>query len=163
MFDHGKAMLPAEFIIEPLQNPCGILQMEFSCAVEVGTVKFDVAMDVGFVNVGTDHELMLSTRQLHGQLVGNLMGLLRRDLAGFERLDDSVHDNVAVFGLAAPGKLVIKPFADLKFLGGGFRGTHIGRYEVAVLGFLRFLIVFVPLNHRLAARPVPHRFSRTNI
>ena len=59
-------------------------------------------------------------------------------------------------GLAPSGDLEVKPLAKFKFFGGGFRGTHERGHQLAVLGFLRFLVIVVPVRHGLLPGPVPH-------
>ena len=66
-----------------------------------------MAMDMRLVRMRRHNELMLPVGELHGQLIGDLVRLLRRDLAGLEGLDQAVHENIPVFGLAPPGQVVI--------------------------------------------------------
>ena len=45
-------------------------------------------VNVAFVNVGTDKELILALCPAHGRFIADFVCLLRRDLAGRERLPD---------------------------------------------------------------------------
>ena len=115
-------MRPAQLVIKPPQNHCGLLHIpEFAITVEVGAVKFYVRMDMGFVHMGGYNKLMLASGKLHCQLIADSVGFLRADLPRLKGLDDAVHQHIPAFGLTAPGDLIVKLLADLKFFGGSFR------------------------------------------
>jgi hypothetical protein len=151
----------AKLIIEPPENQIGILHiLELPIAGKIGAVEFYMRMDVGLVNMGRHHKLMLPAGKLHSQFIGDLIGFFRTDLPRLEGLDDAVHDNLPALGLTAPGELIIKSFADFKFFSGSFWGTHIGKKQFAVPGFLRLLVIVVPFLHRLLPGSVLHDLSR---
>ena len=151
-------MGPAQFVIELPQKHRGLLDIpELAVTVKVGAVKLNVGMDMGLVHMGGHHKLVLAPGKLHSQLVTNAVGLLRGDLAGFERLDDAIHEDIMGRVLSAPGELEIELFAGLKLLGGGLRQTHIGGHQLAVDGFLRFLVVVQAVHHEPSA--VAHGFA----
>ena len=157
VLDHGQAVRPAQIVIEPPENQVRILGVyKFSVTVEVGAVKFYVRVNMGLVHMGGHNKLVFPLREFHRQLIADPVGFFRADLSWFEGLNDPVHDNVPVDGLAPSGDLEVKPLAKFKFFGGGFRGTHERGHQLAVLGFLRFLVIVVPVRHGLLPGPVPH-------
>ncbi len=62
--------------------------MEFPGTVLGGGVVINVIVNVPFVNVGADEELILALCPAHGCFIADFVCLLRRDLAGRERLPD---------------------------------------------------------------------------
>ena len=103
---------------------------------------------------------MLASGKLHRQLIADPVGFLRADLSRLEGLNHTVHDNIMVWRLTAPGDLMVQPLADLKFFCGGFRRTHERGHQFAAAGFLRLLVVVVPVRHGLLPGSVPHNFAR---
>ena len=141
-------MGPAQIVIQLPQDESGILNvLKFAVTVKIGTVKLNVGVNVGLVHMGGHHKLVLAFGEFHSQLIANVVGLLRGDLAGFEGLDDAVHEYVVSRVLSAPSELEIELFAGLKLLGGGLRQTHKGGHQLAVDGFFRFLIVVQAVHH----------------
>ena len=119
-------------------------------------------MDMGLVHMGGHHKLVLRFGELHSQLIANVVGFLRADLPRLEGLDHPVHDNAPACRLAAPSDLMIELLADFKFLGGGFRGAHIGGYPLTIVGFYRLLVVIQALLYGPLPGSVLHGVSREN-
>ena len=53
-------------------------------------------MNVLFVYMGTDEELILALCPAHRRFIADAVGLLRRDLPGFERLADLIAQHIRV-------------------------------------------------------------------
>ena len=100
-------MLAANFIVEPLECPAGLMNMEFPVTVQIDAVELNMAVDMRLVRVCCHNELMLSIGKLHCQFAGDLVCLLRCDLTGFEGLNDTVYENIPTLGLIPPGQVVI--------------------------------------------------------
>ena len=108
VFNHGEAVRPAQLIIEPPQDKGGLPHIpEFTVTVEVGAVNLDMRMDMGFVHMGGNNELVLALCILHRQLIADAVCFFRTDLSRLKGLDDAVHQHIPALGLAAPGDLGI--------------------------------------------------------
>ena len=164
IFNDGKSVGAAYLVVHPAQNHRGVLHvLELPVAVQIDAVKLNVIVNMRFVDMRGDYELVPSPCEFHRKLIAYPVRLLRRDLSGFERLDNPVHNDVPLFWLAPSRNPVIKPFADFKLLGGCLRRTHIRGNQFPVLGLFRLLVVFVPLVHGREARPVFHGLAREKI
>ena len=97
-------------------------------------------MDMALVNVGRQHIGVLALQNLVGQPPPDLVGLLRRGLAGSKGLYQVVRQLVAF--LDGLGK------QHFKFYVRRFIGTAKGRYQHFVHGFLRVLNVVKGLFQR---------------
>ena len=102
---------------------------------------------MAFVNVGTDKELILALCPAHGRFIADFACLLRRDLAGRERLPDLKEQGPALHG-SARFRLVLA-FQQQELGGGGYRITKIGRHGPQLF---RIEPVGKPLLHRLDGR-----------
>ena len=100
-------MYTADFIVEPLERPAGLMNMELPVAVQIDTVELNMAVDMLLVRVRRHDELVLPLGKSHRQLAGDFVRLLRRDLTGLEGLDYAVHKNIPACGLAPPSQVVI--------------------------------------------------------
>ena len=89
-------------------------------------VVVNVIMNVPFVDVGTDKELVLALCPAHGRFIADFVGLLRRDLTGKKRLPDLKEQGPALHGPAC-FRLVLA-FQQQELSGGGCRITEIGRH-----------------------------------
>ena len=129
VLNYGEAVRPAQLIIEFPQDaqrgPFNIT--EFTVTVEIGAVKFYVRVNMGLVHMGGYDKLVLAPGKLHCQLIADPVGFLRADLSRLEGLNHTVHDNVMIRGLTAPGDLMVELLADLKFFCGGFRKSILSR------------------------------------
>ena len=74
--------------------------MEFPGTVLGGGVVINVIVNVALVNVGADEELILALCPAHGCFIADFICLLRRDLAGRERLPDLKEQGPALHGPA---------------------------------------------------------------
>ena len=61
-------------------------------------------MDMGFIHMGGHYKLMPPAGKLHRQFIAQAVGVLRADLPRLEGLDDTVHDNIMLWRLFAPGE-----------------------------------------------------------
>ena len=100
--------------------------MEFPGTVLGGGVAINVVVNVALVNVGTDKELILALCPAHGRFIADFVCLLRRDLAGRERLPDLKEQGPARYGSACLCKVLT--FYQKKLGGGRVRIAEIGRY-----------------------------------
>src|SRR5699024_7550676 len=61
---------------------------------QVDRTPNDMIMDMGFVDMGTDHKGMIALCEPLGKFNTQPVGFLRGDLAGFERLAHMVSDHI---------------------------------------------------------------------
>ena len=129
VLNYGKTVRPAQLIIEfPQDAQRGPFNVpEFTVTVEIGAVKFYVRMNMGLVHMGGYDKLVLAPGKLHCQFIADPVGFFRADLSRLEGLNHTVHDNVMIRGLTAPGDLMVELLADLKFFCGGFRKSILSR------------------------------------
>lgn len=88
---------------------------------------------------------MLPACKLQCQLIPQTVGFLRRDLAGFERLDDEIRDHILLRGALASGVRGIDLLADRKLLPCRIWLTLVRGYQQATLCFLRIFVIVQPL------------------
>ena len=94
VLDHGEAVRPAQLVVEPPEDQGGVLRvLKFAVTVQVGAVELYMGVDMSPVHMSGDHELMLSSCELHSQLVSQAVGLLRGNLSGLEGMDDPVYED----------------------------------------------------------------------
>ena len=101
--------------------------MEFPGTVLGGGVVINVIVNVALVNVGADEELILALCPAHGRFIADFVCLLRRDLAGRERLPDLKEQGPALHG--PPRFRLVLAFQQQELSGGGCRITEIGRHS----------------------------------
>ena len=111
-----------------------------------------MVVNVAFVNVGTDKELILALCPAHSRFIADFVCLLRRDLAGRERLPDLKEQGPALHG-PARFRLVLA-FRQKKLSGGGCRIAEVGRHSSY---FFRIEPVGKPILHCLNSR-FPSRY-----
>ena len=84
-----SSYLNAHPVREPPHRKTGANEaMEFPGTVLGGGVAINVIVNVALVNVGTDEELIVALCPEHCCCIADFICLLRRDLAGRERLPD---------------------------------------------------------------------------
>ena len=114
-------------------------------AVIGGGIVVNVIMNVLFVYMGTDEELILPLCPAHRRFIADAVRLLRCDLAGLERLADLIAKYIRVPPLLpACGGLVLG-LAQKELGIGGHMVATIGRDQLAALGLVRVLPVVKPL------------------
>ena len=138
-------MLNAHPVREPPQSKGRADEvMKLPGAVKGRGIEINMVMQMALVNVGTDEELVLSLRPAHSRLIADFVCLLRRDLAGRERLPDLKEQGPALHG-PARFRLVLA-FQQQELSGGGCRITEIGRHGPQLF---RIEPIGKPLLHRL--------------
>ena len=84
-----QLVLNAHPVREPPHRKAGADEvMEFPGTVLGGGAVINVIVNVALVNVGADEELIRALCPAHGCFIADFVCLLRRDLAGRERLPD---------------------------------------------------------------------------
>ena len=89
-------------------------------------VVVNVIMNVPFVDVGTDKELVLALCPAHGRFIADFVCLLRRDLTRRERLPDLKEQGPALHG-PARFRLVLA-LCQKKLSRGRRRIAEVGRH-----------------------------------
>ena len=144
--DDGEVVLEANEVGELAKRAPGAEEVaEFRRAVNGCRVKNDVVVDVPLVRVGADDVGVTPLQKALGQLTSDAVCLLRRDLAGLERLADVVRDHARLF---AAGVLRILPFREHELRRHELRRAAIGVDERAVFSFFRVLDVVHALSER---------------
>ena len=120
--DDGQAMLLADTVAgaadEVVAPLIGVIVL---VVLETDRIENQVIMDVIPVYVGGEDKLIFAAQDLPRQLHADPVGLLRRDLPRFKRLDEvSAQVRALVDGMAAgPGKFDV----------GGLRGAAEGGHQ----------------------------------
>ena len=118
--------------------------MEFPGAVKGRGIEIDVVVNVALVGMGADEKLVFAFRPAHRRFKAQLVCLLRRHLAGRERLPYLEEQRPAFHGPGG-GRLVFA-FHQQKLGGGCGRGAKVGGHSPQLLGVEP---VGKPLIHRL--------------
>ena len=85
IYDHGQIVLQTYPVRQPPQGKRGADEVaELPGAVIGGGIVVDVIMNVLFVYMGTDEELILALCPAHRRFIADAVGLLRRDLPGLK-------------------------------------------------------------------------------
>ena len=101
ILDIGQLVLNAHPVREPPHRKAGADEvMEFPGTILGGGVVINVIVNVALVNVGAYEELILALCPAHGCFIADFVCLLRRDLAGRERLPDLKEQGPALHGPA---------------------------------------------------------------
>ena len=86
---HGQRVFQAYPVRQPPEGKAGAEEiMEFPGAVKGRGVEIDVVVDVALVGMGTDKKLVFAFRPAHRRFKADFVCLVRRHLAGRERLPD---------------------------------------------------------------------------
>ena len=153
ILNNRQLVLNAHPVREPPHRKAGADKvMEFPGTVLGGGVVINVIVNVALVNVGADEELILALCPAHGCFIADLICLLRRDLAGRERLPDLKEQGPALHG-PARFRLVLA-FQQQELSGGGCGITEIGRHGPQLF---RIEPISKPLLHCLDGR-FPSRY-----
>ena len=100
--DHRQAVLQADHVAEPLQRQAGQMEiLELPGPVQSRRIENDVVVNMRPVRMRGHNEGVPSFGKTHGQLIADPVGILRRNLTGFEGLPDLVGDHISP---AAPGR-----------------------------------------------------------
>ena len=101
ILDNRKLMLNAHPVREPPQSKGRADEvMKLPGAVLGRGIEINMVMRVPLVNMGTDEKLVLAFCPAHGCFIADFVCLLRRDLAGRERLPDLKEQGPALHGPA---------------------------------------------------------------
>ena len=85
--DHRQVIFQTYPVREPPERKAGADEIMVLPGAIIGRgIVIDVIVDMIFVNVGTDKELILALRPAHSSFIADPVGLLRGYLSGFERL-----------------------------------------------------------------------------
>ena len=104
-------------------------------------------VNVAFVNVGTDKELILALCPTHSRFIADPVCLFRRDLAGRERLPDLKEQGPV---LHSPARFhLVLAFQKQELGGGGRRIAEVGRHGPQLF---RVEPIGKPHLHRLDGR-----------
>ena len=142
---HGQIMLQTYPVRQPPEGKAGAEEiMEFPGAVKGRGIEIDVVVNVALVGMGADEKLVLAFRPAHRRFKAQLVCLLRRHLAGRERLPYLEKQRPALHGPGG-GRLVFA-FHQQKLGGGCGRVAKVGGHGPQLLGFEP---VGKPLLHRL--------------
>ena len=106
--------------------------MEFPGAVKGRGVEIDVVVDVALVGMGADEKLVFAFRPAHRRFIADFVCLVRRHLAGRERLPDLEEQRPALHG-PGRGRLVFA-FHQQKLGGGCGRVAKVGGHGPQLLG-----------------------------
>ena len=141
-------MLQTYPVRQPPQGERGADEVaELPGAVIGGGIVVDVIMNVLFVYMGTDEELILALCPAHRRFIADAVGLLRRHLAVRERLPDLVAQRPL---LRRPARFrLILALYQHKFSVGGFRVAEVGGHRPQLLRVQAVVkAVFQTLNGR---------------
>ena len=142
---HGQIMLQTYPVRQPPEGKAGAEEiMEFPGAVKGRGIEIDVVVNVALVGMGADEKLVLAFRPAHRRFKAQLICLLRRHLAGRERLPYLEEQSPALHGPGG-GRLVFA-FHQQKLGGGCGRVAKVGGHGPQLLGVEP---VGKPLLHRL--------------
>ena len=101
ILNNRQLVLNAHPVREPPHRKTGADEvMEFPGTILGGGVVINVIVNVALVNVGAYEELILALCPAHGCFIADFICLLRRDLAGRERLPDLKEQGPALHGPA---------------------------------------------------------------
>ena len=140
--DDVQTKLLADTVIDFSQRNEAILHIvELVGAVQGGAVKLDMIMNVVFVNVGSHNELVFAVGKLHGYLIAQLVGVLRRDGSRLKGLYQQIGNHIFVRGTSAPGGSGVNLLADHKFLPRSIGRTLVACYQQTTVCFLRVLVI----------------------
>ena len=85
--DHGQVIFQTYPVREPPERKAGADEIMVLLGAIIGRgIVIDVIVDMIFVNVGTDKELIFALRPAHSRFIADPVGLLRGYLSGLERL-----------------------------------------------------------------------------
>ena len=105
--------------------------MEFPGAVKGRGIEIDVVVNVALVGIGADEKLAFAFRPAHRRFIADFVCLVRRHLAGRERLPDLEEQRPALHG-PGRGRLVFA-FHQQKLSGCG-RVAKVGGHVPQLLG-----------------------------
>lgn len=130
---HGQIMLQTYPVGQPPEGKAGADEiMEFPGAVKGRGVEIDVVVDVALVGMGADEKLVLAFRPAHRRFIADFVGLVRRHLAGRERLPYLEEQRPA---LHRPGRgRLVFAFHQQKLGGGCGRVAEVGGHGPQLLG-----------------------------
>lgn len=95
IFNHREAVFQTQPVTGPAQGEAGTEEVPvLVLPIHPGGIEDDMRMDMRVVNVRGHNELMLAFCPIHGQLVADLLGLLRRHFAGLEGLPDLIQQYI---------------------------------------------------------------------
>jgi len=100
-------------------------------------IENDVIVDMGMIRMCGNDKLILALGETHGQLIPDLLCLLRGDLSRLKGLPDLIEYDVTFLLFTASNVSLVFFFAEQHLSGGGFRFTAIGFDELASVGFIR--------------------------
>ena len=95
--DDGQIIFKANAVREPPHRTARADEVpELPGAVQRGRVIINVIMDVCLVRVSGNEKGILALCPAHRRFIADAVGLLRRDLPGFERLADLIAQHIRV-------------------------------------------------------------------
>ena len=145
ILDDRQLMLNTHPVREPPHRKAGADEVvKLPGAVLGRGVVVNVIVNVPFVDVCTDKKLVIALCPAHGRFIAEPVCLLRRDLAGRERLPDLKEQGPALHGPAS--FRLILAFRQKKLGGGGCRIAEVGRHGPQLF---RIEPVGKPILHRL--------------
>ena len=128
ILDNRQLVLNAHPVREPPHRKAGADEVvKLPGAVKGRGVVINVIVNVALVDVGTNEKLVLALCPAHGRFIADFVCLLRRDLAGRERLPDLKEQGPALHG-PARFRLVLA-FRQKKLSGGRCRIAEVGRHS----------------------------------
>lgn len=78
---------------------------EFSGAIKIGRIPYDVIMYMMPVNVSTDNKSIVALQKPLGKLIAYFVCFFRSDFSGLERLPNLIGNNIVL--LLTPGNIFI--------------------------------------------------------
>ena len=91
IYDHGQIVLQTYPVRQPPQGERGADEVAELPGADIGGgIVVNVIMNMLFVYMGTDEELILALCPTHRRFIADAVGLLRRHLTVRERLPDLV-------------------------------------------------------------------------
>ena len=152
LLNDRKTVFQTEAVTGPPQGKAGAEEIAVLMpCIYLRGIMDDMGMDMGVVDVRGNNKLMLALCPAHRQLVADLLGLLRRDFTGLERLPNLIQQHIAVRDLST-GKVSIGPLCQKHFIGGGGRIAAIGHHQLAAQGLGRIDCIVNPLVDSIGNR-----------
>ena len=160
--DDGQIIFKTNAVREPPHSAARADEVpELPGAVQRGRVIINVIMDVCLVRVSGNEKGILALCPAHRRFIADAVGLLRRDLPGFERLADLIAQHIRIPPLLPARDGLVLCLCQQELGVGCAVVALIGGNELPALGFLRVLSVVETVFTTLCGTPAAKPAIRT--
>ena len=148
--DDGQIIFKANAVREPPHRTARADEVpELPGAVQRGRIVINVIVDVRLVCVGGNEKGVLALCPAHRRFIADAVCLLRRDLAGLERLADLIAKHIRIPPLFPARDGFVFCLGEQELRIGGHVVALIARDQLSALGLVRVLSVFKTVFQRL--------------